>query len=86
MQGDRETNDADIVRRWAVAGKGIAFKSSLDLHADLVKGRVVRLLPDYQSEDVSIWLICPSRKQVTPAVLMLRDLLRDKCAGVSSES
>lgn len=79
VQGNRESNDADIVRRWAVAGKGIGFKSILDVSADLRAGRVIRLLRDYQSEPLSTWLICPSRKQVTPAILMLRDLLREKC-------
>lgn len=85
VQGNRETNDADIARRWAVAGKGIGFKSSLDVSADLRSGRVVRLLADYQSEPLSTWLICPNRKQVTPAVLMLRDLFREKCAKALSE-
>ncbi len=84
VRGDRESDDADIVRRWAVAGRGIAIKSSLDLHRDLLEGRVVRLLPDYQTESLGVWLICPSRKQVTPAVLMLRDLLREKCADALS--
>lgn len=80
VKGNRESNDADIIRRWAVAGKGIGFKSSLDVSADLQTGKVVRLFPDYESEPLSTWLICPNRKQVTPAILMLRDLLREKCA------
>ncbi|WP_432470524.1 LysR family transcriptional regulator [Amphritea sp. HPY] len=85
VHGNRESNDAEIARRWAVAGKGIAYKSVLDVSDDLRSGRVVRLLKNYQTEPVGIWLICPSRKQVTPAVLMLRDLLRKKCAEVLSE-
>lgn len=80
VRGNRESNDADIVRRWAVAGKGIAYKSSLDISADLRSGTVVRLLPEYQCKPLNVWLICPSRKQVTPATLMLRDMLREKCA------
>ncbi|GGK54430.1 LysR family transcriptional regulator [Amphritea balenae] len=84
VQGNRESNDAEIARRWAVAGRGIAYKSVLDVSDDLRTGRVVRLLKDYQTKPVGIWLICPSRKQVTPAILMLRDLLRKKCAEVLS--
>lgn len=80
VQGNRESNDADIVRRWAVAGKGIAYKSNLDISADLRSGAVVRLLPDYPCKPLNAWLVCPSRKQVTPATLMLRDMLREKCA------
>lgn len=84
VRGNRESNDADIVRRWAVAGHGIAYKSSLDVSTDLRAGNVVRLLPDYQSKSLDVWLICPSRKQVSPAILMLRDLLREKCAATLS--
>lgn len=82
VQGNRETNDADIVRRWAIAGQGIGYKSVLDIHRDLQSGAVVKLLEDYRSPPVGVWLICPSRKQVTPAVLMLRDMLRERCAEV----
>ncbi len=84
VQGNRESNDADIVRRWAVAGKGIAFKSLLDISSDVRSGSVLTLLPDYQTKPLGVWMICPSRKQVTPAVLMLRDLIRKKCAEALS--
>jgi len=76
--GNRESNDAELVRRWAVAGKGIAFKSRLDMAADLHSGAVKELLKSYQSAPLNLWLVCPSREQVTPAVLMLRDLFREK--------
>ncbi|WP_417227717.1 LysR family transcriptional regulator [Amphritea sp.] len=78
VTGDRECDDAEIVRRWARAGRGIAFKSKLDVKRELDSGKLLRLLPEYQSKPVGLWLVCPSRKQVTPAVLLLRDFLRDK--------
>ncbi|MCW8329045.1 LysR family transcriptional regulator [Photobacterium sp. SDRW27] len=77
--GNRVSNDADVVHRWAVAGKGIALKSRLDMAADLRAGNVVELLTEFQSPPLSLWLICPSRTQVTPAMLMLRDFFRRKC-------
>ncbi|RTE65039.1 LysR family transcriptional regulator [Amphritea opalescens] len=78
VTGDRECDDAEIVRRWACAGRGIAFKSELDVKRELRSGKLIKLLPQYQSKPTGLWLICPSRKQVTPAVLLLRDLLRAK--------
>jgi DNA-binding transcriptional LysR family regulator len=81
IKGNRASNDGDVVRRWVVSGKGIAFKSRLDMTADLNAGNVVQVLSDYRSDPISLWLTCPSRKQVTPAVLMLRDWLREKCAA-----
>ncbi len=37
--GDRVSDDADVVRRWAVAGHGLVYKSRLDVLADLRAGR-----------------------------------------------
>jgi DNA-binding transcriptional LysR family regulator len=78
VSGNREANDADLVRRWCVAGKGIAYKSQLDMASDLKKGRVVQVLEGYAPQELDLYLMCVSRQQVTPAVLLLRDLLRDK--------
>lgn len=80
MQGIRTANDGEMVRRWAVAGKGVAVKSSLDICDDIVNGRLVTLLPDYQPKPTQLWLICPSRQSITPAVRLLRDMLKARCA------
>lgn len=85
VSSNRTCNDGDIVRRWVVAGKGIALKSRLDMCADLKAGRVIQLMPGYGVKPTSLWLICPSRKQVTPAVILLRDLLREKCKALLEE-
>ena len=79
VSGNRLSNDADVVHRWVVAGKGITMKSRLDMAADLRSGQVVEILSDFNSPAINLWLICPNRTQVTPAMLMLRDLLRSKC-------
>lgn len=79
VAGNRLSNDADVVHRWVVAGKGITMKSRLDMAADLRSGHVVELLNHFNSPPINLWLICPNRTQVTPAMLMLRDFLRSKC-------
>lgn len=78
MTGNRASNDGDLVRRWCVAGKGLAVKSCLDMAADLLCGNVVSILPQYQPVQTELWLICPSRQTITPAVRLLRDRLREK--------
>lgn len=80
MQGNRASNDGDLVRRWCVAGKGIAVKSSLDMSNDLLSGNVVSVMNDYQPRKTELWLVCPSRQSITPAVRLLRDMLKEKCA------
>lgn len=75
---NRVSNDTDIVRRWAIDGKGIAYRSHLDVQADLKSGKLVQLLRDYESPSVELHLICPNREQVSLAVIAFRDLLREK--------
>jgi DNA-binding transcriptional LysR family regulator len=76
VSGNRCTDDSDLVRRWAVAGLGIAYKSRLDVTADLKAGRLQVLLPEIAGEEVPLHLVCMHRSQVTPIVIQLRDFLR----------
>ncbi|MCH1931488.1 LysR family transcriptional regulator [Shewanella sp. A25] len=83
VTGNRSANDAEIARRWAVAGKGIVFKSGLDLAADIMAGRLVPLLPEYRGEAVNLYLVCPGREHVTPVILLLREMLRQQTKTLS---
>ncbi|MDG5500352.1 LysR family transcriptional regulator [Marinobacter sp. BGYM27] len=85
MRGNRSSNDGDLVRRWCVAGKGLAVKSCLDISEDLLSGRVVNVMPEFTARTTDLWLICPSRQSITPAVRLVRDRLQDKCSGILSE-
>ena len=82
MSGNRASNDGDLVRRWCVAGKGLAVKSCLDMSADLLSGSVVHLMPEFKHPQTELWLIFPSRQSITPAVRLLRDMFREKSRGV----
>ena len=82
MRGNRISNDGDLVRRWCVAGKGIAVKSCLDMADDLLSGRVVNIMPDYRPRSTELWLICPSRLSITPAMRLLRKRLQTQCRGI----
>jgi DNA-binding transcriptional LysR family regulator len=85
IQGDRSSNDAELVRRWCLNGKGIAAKSILDMSPDLLNEKVVALLSEFTLKSTELWLICPSRQTMTPAVRLLREHLRAKCADVFTQ-
>ncbi|WP_414671551.1 LysR substrate-binding domain-containing protein [Escherichia coli] len=78
LKGNRASNDGDLVRRWCVAGKGVAIKSCLDMSDDLLAGRVVNIMKEYKPTPTELWLVCPSRQSITPTVRLLRDLFREK--------
>jgi DNA-binding transcriptional LysR family regulator len=80
VKGALASDDADVVRRWAVAGEGIAYKSWLDVCAEVRAGRLVVVLPEQPGEAAPLRLICPHRRQFSPAVRQLHALLAQRCA------
>lgn len=60
--GDRAADDGALVRQWAVAGHGIAYKSRIDVQADLDAGRLVDLFPDAIYDRTPLYVAYPSRK------------------------
>jgi DNA-binding transcriptional LysR family regulator len=69
-----------MVHRWAVDGRGIAYKSRLDVLADLRNGRLEALLPDYEGEASPLNLVCTHRMSLSPTVRALRELLGERIA------
>jgi DNA-binding transcriptional LysR family regulator len=79
MTGNRASNDGDLVRRWCVASQGLAVKSCLDMSQDLLSGNVISVMPQFKARPTELWLICPSKQSITPAVRLLRDAVKAKC-------
>lgn len=75
VRGDRVADDGEAVRRWALAGFGIAYKSRLDVADDLRVGRLIHLCPDWLGEATPLNLLCPGRRRITPAIKLLREFL-----------
>ncbi|WP_028021845.1 LysR family transcriptional regulator [Enterovibrio calviensis] len=82
VSGDRASNDADLVRRWCVSGKGIAAKSVLDMASDLLADNVVSIDVDLPPESTELWLLFPSRQSITPAARLVRDMLQERCKAL----
>ncbi|MDE1165734.1 MAG: LysR family transcriptional regulator [Pseudomonas sp.] len=83
VTGDRFSDDADVVRLWALAGAGIAYKSWLDVAGDVVAGRLCVLMPEWQGERAPLNLLCAHRAQLNPPVNRLRELLKERCGQLS---
>ncbi|MBV8049238.1 MAG: LysR family transcriptional regulator [Paludibacterium sp.] len=80
VAGDRIADDGDMVRRWALAGLGLAYKSQLDVLADLRAGRLQTVLGDWQGEPAPIYLLCAHRQMLSPAIDRLRRFLQQRIA------
>ena len=80
VSGRQHSDDGEVVRRWAVAGLGVAYKSRLDVLADLRAGRLQAALPQYETEATPLYLVCAHRLSLSPAVVHLRSLLLERFA------
>ena len=59
VSGDRSSNDGSVVREWALAGHGLAYKSRMDVQHDLDEGRLVPALPGWRGDDLPLQAVYP---------------------------
>ncbi|WP_213878887.1 LysR family transcriptional regulator [Pseudomonas sp. dw_358] len=85
VTGDRVSDDADAVRRWAVAGQGLIYKSRLDLMPDLLAGHLVEVFPSSHCEPSPLHLICAHRSRLTPVITQLRSFLQERCGQLAAK-
>ena len=85
VKGPLVADDGDVVRRWAMAGEGIAYKSWLDVGADVRAGRLDIILPQQRGQSVPLHLVCPHRRQYSPAVRQLQALLASRCTALHAD-
>lgn len=72
------SNNGEVVRDWAVAGRGIALRSEWDA-APLVKsGKLRRLLTDYEFDGADILALVPTRRGVSARVSLFVDALKTR--------
>ena len=83
VSGDRFSDEADVVRLWALAGAGIAYKSWLDVSADVRAGRLIVLMPELVGERAPLNMLCAHRAQLSKPVKLLRDMLGERCAELA---
>ena len=82
--GGHIANDGDVVRRWAVAGRGVAYKAQIDVADDLAQGRLVALCTDWLTEPAPLYMVLPARGQLTPALRLLREFVALQCEGLQA--
>ncbi|MFG6469106.1 LysR family transcriptional regulator [Roseateles sp. BYS87W] len=79
VRGPRVADDGGLVREWALAGLGVAYKSRLDVASDLAAGRLVPLLPDWLGEPAPLHWMAVGRHRLSPALHRVIAHLRSRC-------
>jgi DNA-binding transcriptional LysR family regulator len=76
VQGRYSCDNWEVLRQWALAGLGIALKSTWDVYRELQNGSLVTLLPDYTFySDVAIYAVYPHRRFLPAKTRVFVDFL-----------
>lgn len=81
VNGRRSVDDGEIAHRWALAGRGIVYKSEIDLRGSIARGALVRLFPDHVGDPVPLHAVMPSQRFLPQRVRALVDHLAARLGG-----
>lgn len=70
------SNDGDVVRQWALAGKGLIMRSEWDVADSLASGRLVRVLEDWRLPDADIVALVDRRQGMAARVKLFLAFLQ----------
>lgn len=68
------SSSGDVIHQWCLDGRGIMFKSRIDLACDLASGRLVQVLPAWRA-DAPVCALLPTRRHLTPRIRVFLDAL-----------
>lgn len=72
------TNSSEVLREAVIAGLGIALRSTWDVGAELKSGKLVQVLPQYESSrNVALSAVYPSRQFLPAKVRLFIDYLAE---------
>jgi DNA-binding transcriptional LysR family regulator len=74
--GSFECNDGAVLHDWALAGKGLAWRSLWEVGADIAAGRLATVLDEFAAPPVGIHAVVPQRRHLPLRVRLFIDLLK----------
>ena len=79
----QQSNDGEIIRKWAIAGQGYAYKSILDISEDLRCGRLVTVLDEYFTDSAPLNLLYHRNRYQPPRISALIAFLLERFADLT---
>ena len=75
--GSFECNDGAVLHEWALAGRGLAWRSLWEVGQDLKEGRLTSVLDAWQAPPMGIYAVFPQRRHLPLRVRLFIDLLKE---------
>jgi len=76
VSGQLECNDGAVLHEWALAGRGLAWRSMWEVGEDLQRGVLVPVLDAFVAPPTGIYAVFPQRKYLPLRVRLLIDHLK----------
>ena len=67
-RGNLATNDGEIAVNWALAGLGIVMRAEWDVARHLRSGRLIAVLPQWETPEADVYAVWPQRQQLSSRV------------------
>jgi DNA-binding transcriptional LysR family regulator len=77
VSGQLECNDGAVLHEWALAGRGLAWRSMWEVGEDLQRGVLVPVLDAFAAPPTGIYAVFPQRKYLPLRVRLLIDHLKN---------
>lgn len=81
VKGRRIADDGSVIRDWALAGYGIAYKSWPDVAEDVYAGRLIHLFPEWLAAPMPLQLVYLQTDYPSIKVRKVMDFINDKFRG-----
>ena len=78
VNGPLSSDNGDVLHGWCLAGLGISLRETWDVHEDLHRGRLVRVLPGWEAEPSKISLVRARREPVPRRLSTFSEFLLDR--------
>lgn len=77
VSGRFECNDGAVLHEWALAGKGLTWRSLWEVGQDLKEGTLTSVLDAWQAPPIGIYAVFPQRRHLPLRVRLFIDLLKE---------
>ncbi len=76
VTGNMACNDGEVLHDWALAGKGLAWRSMWEVGKEIATGKLISLLDDYAAPDNDIYAVVPQRRHLPLRTRLFIDFLK----------
>lgn len=80
VHGNLTTNDGEIAVKWALDGHGILMRAEWDIKEYLADGRLVTILPGFETPGADIYAVYAQRHQLSTRIRAFVDFLAQQLA------